>query len=132
MKPTAGALSTAASTAQVTYDNAIAGVTFSPTATVASPYEITNFASGSDLTITGATTFLKLSGSEASTAATGTLTEALMYVAGLDKEYVVFTKDSNTYVYGDLGNNNQRDNNDLLVKVVGSVDLDTLVNLLNT
>jgi hypothetical protein len=86
-----------------------------------------------DLTVTGITTFQALSAAEQSTAAAaGTLATALSGVAALSKDYVVFTYGTDTYVYGDVGTAGTVDNTDLLIKVTGTPNIDTVVTLLNT
>ncbi|MBF0235744.1 MAG: hypothetical protein HQK65_22315, partial [Desulfamplus sp.] len=122
----------AAATAQTALDNAITNITFNPDATVLTPYVISDFASGSDLNVIGVTSFVKLSAGDAAIVANAAnLPTALEFLAALNTEYIVFAYNNNTYVYGDLGNNNQVDNNDLLIQLVGTQNLDSLLSALN-
>ena len=85
-------------------------------------------AKSDDLTITGINTFVK------TTVTGGSLNLALTVAAtSADGDHLVFQYNGNTYIYADVGSTaNEVDDNDVLVKLTGLIDLDLLVDALNT
>jgi hypothetical protein len=55
----------------------------------------------------------------------------LTYLASLEEDNLVFQFDGNTYVYSDVGGNDELDNDDLLVILMDEYDVGEIITDLN-
>jgi hypothetical protein len=106
----------AASNAEAVRDAAIDAVITTPEATVANPFVIADYDALSDFSIEGITGFVGLTNGQMSVVSgLSDLDDVLTYLASLEDDNLVFEFDGNTYVYSDIGGNDELDNDDLLV-----------------
>jgi hypothetical protein len=114
----------------VAFKSAVANVSFD--FDYAAPLNIKTLESIGEITIENLTGFTGLSTAQATQVASySSLSAALGYVAGLNTANVVFTFQGDTYIYGDVLNNNALDSNDVVVKIAGSTNVAAVLALLN-
>ena len=115
------------------YDEALLSVNFDLNAKVSVPYVIDlPTQSIGEIYVGGIGDFIGLSAFDQQAVQNlSSFDEALNYVAKLNTANVVFSYRGDIYIFGDLLDNNVLNANDLLIKIVGSSNVNEILSFLN-